>query len=87
MPIKFTKNGVDCSFLGSEKLFTKGWQKIQHATKEIFFVTEKNIEILVCYFFFNFKGVPNQIEIKIIMIYIGYWLVGFLDPTNIPNFH
>ena len=37
MPIKFTKNGVETSFLGSKKFFEKGWKKFQHATKEPFF--------------------------------------------------
>ena len=27
LPIKFPKNGVDYSFLGSDKFFTKGWEK------------------------------------------------------------
>ena len=41
MPIKFIQNGVDSTFLGSEKFFKKGWKKIKHATKDPFF--QKNL--------------------------------------------
>ena len=65
--IKFTKNGVGSSFLGSEKFFKKVWEKIQHATKEPFFSLflqqqQKILETLG-QFFFNFfcflKGFKN----------------------------
>ena len=63
MPIKFTKNGVESSFSGSEKFFKKGWKKIQHATKEPFFslfLQKKNINVLRHNFLKLFlKGVQN----------------------------
>ena len=54
MPIKFTKNGVDSLFSGSEIFFKKGWKKIKHAKKEPFFslfLQKKNIQVLGKHFF------------------------------------
>ena len=38
MPIKLTKNGVDSSFSGSEKIFKKGREKNQTCYKREFFL-------------------------------------------------
>ena len=76
MPINFTKNGVDSSFLGSEKLFTKGGEKIQHATKEHFF--KKNYKKKTLKFFGSlhskfFKGVQNQKKNNEWFIFVIGW--------------
>ena len=69
MPIKFTKNGVESSFSGSEKFFKKGWKKIKHATKEPFFslfLQKKTFKFLDTIFFKLFlKGVQNLKKIQI----------------------
>ena len=69
MPIKFTKNGVESSFSGSEKFFKKGWKKIQHATKEHFFslfLQKKTLKFLdtICLLVFErcSKSLKNKIN-------------------------
>ena len=91
MPIKFTKNGVQSLFSGSEKVFQKGMKKNPTRYKRAFFLiifTKKKHKNFGTQFFKLFmKGVQNLKKIKLINIYIEYWLVNFLDHTNIPNFH
>ena len=91
MPIKFTKNGVDSSFSGSEKFFLKRMKKNPTRYKRAFFLTiftkKKKLKFWDTIFLIVFERCSKSKKNKLFMIYIGYWLVNFLDHTNIPNFH
>ena len=58
------------------KVFQNEMKKSNHVTKEPFSIifTKKNYK--------KFK-----LKKKMSMIYIGYWLVNFLDHTNMPSSH
>ena len=62
MLIKFTKNGVDSLFSGSEKFFKKEWKKIKHGTKEPYFslfLQKKHWSFGTTFFKLFWKGVQN----------------------------
>ena len=68
MPIKFTKNGVESSFSGSEKFFKKGWKKIKHATKEPFFslfLQKKHLSFGTQFFLTAFERCSKSKKIQI----------------------
>ena len=60
MPIKFTNNGVDSSFSGSEIFFKKGWKKYNMLHKRFFshYFYKKNSKVLG-EIFLNNLGVQN----------------------------
>ena len=86
MTIKFTKTGVDSSFLGSELFFTKGWKKNQICYKRAFFsfflFTKKTLKCCDFFFFFFKRCLKPKIKDDL------YWLlVGkFFGPYQYTKF-
>ena len=85
--LSIQKNRVDFSFSGSDKFFKKEWKKSNTLQKNFFFSKNKQQKIykvfLQHFFYFYLKGLQKNL----FMIYNQYWLVVFLDHTNISNFY
>ena len=79
--------GLTVHFEEGKRFFFLNMKKNQTCYKRAFFLLFLQKKIIKIFGQIFLKFFERFITYKKIMIYIGYWLVNFLDPTNILNFH